>query len=80
MCQEPGKLRWCAKPLETRALHIQSSRGQRGHVQLWVDIMTPEDALEFPMEDIALPMAKEFQIRVVIWKVRPSSFCSCLVC
>ncbi|CAM9674905.1 unnamed protein product, partial [Phaeothamnion confervicola] len=42
----------------------------RGVLECWVDIMTAGDASAFPPDDVALPPAADFEVRVVIWKCK----------
>lgn len=37
---------------------------------MWVDILDPESAVTFPPDDIALPPAQVFELRVVIWNAK----------
>jgi len=58
-----------AVPIETRNLHTTDSYFGRGHLRLWIDIMTTEQGNTQPL--IRLPSADPapFQLRIVIWKV-----------
>ena len=62
LCSDPGKVRWRAKPLELRPLHTPSQQQAQGHLECWVDILTPGDALSFPADHVALAPAKPFQV------------------
>ncbi|EQC29478.1 hypothetical protein SDRG_12726 [Saprolegnia diclina VS20] len=62
--------RWGPKPLEQRALTIPTSRAQMGQLKLWVDILTPKEAANYPPVDIAMPPAQHYELRVVIWKTK----------
>jgi len=56
------------KPIELRDLFNPSTRHSQGKIELWVDIMTEDDALKNPPEDISPPKAQGWQLRVVIWE------------
>ena len=52
---DASKARWKTKPLELRGLHIAGTNQPRGSLQMWVDILTTEDAITFPPDDVSLP-------------------------
>ncbi|ETO84330.1 hypothetical protein F444_01744 [Phytophthora nicotianae P1976] len=58
------------KPLETRTLNIPTSRAPMGTVKLWVDILSPAQAHDYPAIDISLPPPVDMEMRVVVWKAR----------
>jgi len=62
--------RWQVKPLEARELFTASNNNSQGTVQCWVDILRPEEAKQFPPDDVALPPKQMFEVRVVIWKAK----------
>ncbi|OQS01372.1 hypothetical protein ACHHYP_01203 [Achlya hypogyna] len=62
--------RWFPKPVEQRALTIPTSKAQMGQLKLWVDILTPKEAANYPHVDIAMPPAQHYELRVVIWKTK----------
>ncbi|OQS02130.1 hypothetical protein THRCLA_05475 [Thraustotheca clavata] len=62
--------RWGPKPVEQRTLFVPTSRAPMGQLKLWVDILTPKEAANFPPVDIALPPPREFELRVAIWKTK----------
>ena len=61
------------KPVEMRTLRTPLSKMSQGKVELWVEMMTPEEARQVPMLDIKPPPPEEFELRVIVWKteVRP---------
>lgn len=56
------------KPVEMRTLHTPTSAMSQGKVELWVEMMTPEEARQVPMFDIKPPPPEEFELRVIVWK------------
>ncbi|KAF1772463.1 C2 domain [Phytophthora cactorum] len=58
------------KPLETRTLNIPTSRAPMGTIKLWVDILSPAQAHDYPAIDISLPPPVDMELRVVVWKAR----------
>ncbi|OQR97039.1 hypothetical protein THRCLA_07103 [Thraustotheca clavata] len=62
--------RWGPKPVEQRTLLIPTSKAPMGQLRLWVDILTPKEAANYPLVDIAMPPAQHFELRVVIWKTK----------
>ncbi|OQR94660.1 hypothetical protein THRCLA_08129 [Thraustotheca clavata] len=62
--------RYAPKPLERRLLAIPTSKAAMGHLYMWVDIMSPEDASHYNPVDIALPPPQEYELRVVVWKTK----------
>ena len=59
-------------PLERRPLYSPLSAHPQGHLEMWVDILTPEQAAEVPPIEIAPPEPMAFELRVICWQVRPS--------
>jgi hypothetical protein len=47
-----------------------SSTNAQGQLKLWVDILTPEEAKITPPEDISVPDATEYELRVIVWNTR----------
>ena len=41
-----------------------------GTVEVWLDLLLPEEASMFPADIIALPPAMKFEVRVVVWKAK----------
>eukprot|EP00298_Acanthocystis_sp_HF-20_P017867 c21850_g3_i3.p1 GENE.c21850_g3_i3~~c21850_g3_i3.p1 ORF type:complete len:931 (+),score=389.39 c21850_g3_i3:170-2962(+) len=60
------------KPIECRTLRNpkRSPKISQGKVELWVDILTPEQALAAPMQALERPTPAQFTLRVVIWNCR----------
>ncbi|KAG1713540.1 hypothetical protein DVH05_001327 [Phytophthora capsici] len=57
------------KPIEYRHLYVPQSRTRsQGFVQLWVDILTTQEAVRVKPVDISPPEPKTFEVRVVIWR------------
>ncbi len=67
---DPARVRWSTKPIERRTLYAPGFTLGRGTMELWVDIMTPEQAIAFPPDDVSLPPKQIFEVRVVIWKTK----------
>jgi hypothetical protein len=73
--QDMGKMyetanRLRLKPLETRTLTIPTSKAPMGTIKMWVDILSPAQAHDYPPIDISLPPPVEFELRVIVWKAR----------
>ena len=58
------------KPVERRSLWCGKSLNSQGSLELWVDILTPQQAARYSKWDIALPPPEEFEIRCVVWKTK----------
>jgi len=58
------------KPAERRTLKLPGSSMSQGKIQLWVDILTPQEAKQNPMIDIKPPAPEEFEVRLVIWETK----------
>uniref|UniRef100_H3HD60 C2 domain-containing protein n=1 Tax=Phytophthora ramorum TaxID=164328 RepID=H3HD60_PHYRM len=57
------------KPIEYRHLYVPQSRStSQGFLQLWVDILTTQEAARIEPVDICPPAPKTFEVRVVIWR------------
>ncbi|OWZ19250.1 Dysferlin [Phytophthora megakarya] len=57
------------KPIEYRHLYVPQSRTtSQGFLQLWVDILTTQEAARMEPVDIAPPAPKNFEVRVVVWR------------
>lgn len=70
---DPSKVRWKTKPIERRTLYAPGNKrngNSRGIIELYLDIMTPEEAITFPCDDVSLPPTRLFEVRVVIWKTK----------
>jgi hypothetical protein len=52
---DPSKVRWKTKPIECRTLYAPGFTLGRGNLECWVDLMTPEEAITFPPDDVSLP-------------------------
>ncbi|KAF1325644.1 Inositol polyphosphate 5-phosphatase, partial [Globisporangium splendens] len=73
--QDMGKMyetssRFRPKPLEIRTLNIPTSKAPMGTIKMWVDILTPNQAHEYPPIDISLPPPVDLELRVIVWKAR----------
>jgi len=64
------KRRYPLKPVELRGLFIPTSTGAQGTLEVWVDILTPSEASEYPMLDVSLPPPLKFEMRMVVWKAK----------
>ncbi|KAE9332855.1 hypothetical protein PR003_g14309 [Phytophthora rubi] len=57
------------KPIEYRHLYVPQSRTtSQGFLQLWVDILTTQEAVRVEPVDISPPAPKTFEVRVVVWR------------
>ena len=57
------------KPLETRALWSNGSSNPQGRLQLWVELLSPEEAKSIPpLTGFAPPTPEEFEVQIVCWK------------
>jgi len=57
------------KPIELRSLYHPSSSNPQGKLEMWVVLLTPEEAEKIPIEDIHPPQPQRWQIRIIIWNV-----------
>jgi hypothetical protein len=47
------------------------------YIDLWLDILTQDEATAFPAEDVSLPPSEVFEVRLVVWgarNVKPSDW------
>lgn len=58
----------CMKPIEYRHLYTPKRTTSQGYIQLWVDILTAQQAATFDAISIEPPAPKKFEVRVVIWR------------
>lgn len=58
-----------AVPIEARELHTQDSSFSRGHLRLWIDMMTGEESQARKLATLPSTEPFPFQLRMVIWKV-----------
>ncbi|TMW65611.1 hypothetical protein Poli38472_008253 [Pythium oligandrum] len=56
------------KPIEYRHLYTPQRTTSQGFLQLWVDILTAQEATLVPPVSVAPPTAQKFEVRVVIWR------------
>ncbi|RLN93202.1 hypothetical protein BBJ28_00021764 [Nothophytophthora sp. Chile5] len=64
-----GKAAGGLKPIEYRHLYVPHSRStSQGFLQLWVDILTAQEAARVSPVDISPPEPKAFEVRVVVWR------------
>ena len=63
------------KPIESRSLWTDVSRSPQGKLEMFVEILTPEEAMKSPPKNIAPPPPKPFELRVVIWQIRVGYIC-----
>jgi len=60
--------KYTKKPVEMRSLYSKTSQLEQGKLELWVDLMSEEQALEYPLVDVAPPPDTLYELRVIIWK------------
>lgn len=58
----------CLKPIEYRHLYTPKRSTSQGFIQLWVDILTTQQAAVLPPINIDPPAPKKFEVRVIIWR------------
>ncbi|KAA6376211.1 MAG: hypothetical protein EZS28_028262 [Streblomastix strix] len=58
------------KPKEIRALWSPSSSFCQGKLELWIEILTPEEARLTPIKNIGPPKAEQLELGVVIWNTK----------
>eukprot|EP01122_Echinamoeba_exundans_P013557 TRINITY_DN5939_c0_g1_i1.p1 TRINITY_DN5939_c0_g1~~TRINITY_DN5939_c0_g1_i1.p1 ORF type:complete len:1400 (-),score=332.16 TRINITY_DN5939_c0_g1_i1:124-4323(-) len=59
------------KPIERRQLRHPSSKHPQGFLDMFIDIMTPEEARRKPQEDLRPPRSKQqWELRVVVWNTK----------
>jgi hypothetical protein len=62
------------KPVELRPLWHPTSSIPQGHLEMWVDIFTEEEARMSPPIIIGPPPALNFELRVVVWDTKDVAF------
>ena len=55
-------------PVEWRPLYAPLSKHPQGQLEMWVDVLTPEQAAASPMFDIAPPPEQQWELRLIVWK------------
>eukprot|EP01083_Nonionella_stella_P294532 1001194_1 len=58
------------KPVEWRTLHAPTSSNSQGTLQMWVEVMTTDEARKHPMVNITPPPPAPFEMRVIVWGCR----------
>jgi len=58
------------KPLERRTLRSKTSTQSQGKLELWCELLTPEQAKRLPMEIIKPPPPTPWELRVIVWGTR----------
>lgn len=58
----------CLKPIEYRHLYTPKRSTSQGFVQLWIDILTAQQAAILPPIRIEPPAPKKFEVRVIVWR------------
>jgi len=56
--------------LERRTLRTKTSSHPQGKLEMWIEILTPEQAKKQPMEIIKPPPPTPFELRVIVWGTR----------
>ena len=59
-----------AKPLERRTLRLDDQKSGRGKLEVWVDILTEDEAARHPPQDISKTAGEHFEIRIVVWRAK----------
>ena len=58
------------KPVERRYLWTPASLAPQGKLEMWLEILTPPQALASKPKTLNAPLAMETELRVVVWSVR----------
>lgn len=59
------------KPIERRQLKHPSSKHPQGHLDMFLEVLTPEEARKRPQEDLRPAKAKQlWELRVVVWNTK----------
>lgn len=64
--ETPSRFR--LKPVEVRPMHSPTSRIPQGMLRLWVDILTTDQAKQYPPVKIEKPPPEQFEVRMVLWR------------
>eukprot|EP00697_Spironema_sp_BW2_P013452 gnl/Spiro4/3543_TR1735_c0_g1_i1.p1 gnl/Spiro4/3543_TR1735_c0_g1~~gnl/Spiro4/3543_TR1735_c0_g1_i1.p1 ORF type:complete len:286 (+),score=-21.90 gnl/Spiro4/3543_TR1735_c0_g1_i1:80-859(+) len=62
------------KPIERRSLWNPASKNPQGLVKMWVEILTPDEANNIPILNIAPPKPEEYELRVIVWDMKDVAF------
>jgi len=62
------------KPIEVRTLWHPLSSNAQGQIEMWLDIMTPQEAANTPKVDISPPVPRNFELRMVVWNTKDCAF------
>ncbi|KAH7825291.1 putative myoferlin-like protein [Monocercomonoides exilis] len=62
------------KPIEWRALWSPASSFPQGKIEMWLEIMTPEEARLNPPKEISPPKQENWELRVVVWNAKDVVF------
>lgn len=71
-CKEWNEMK--PKPVEWRALWNPGSSFPQGKIELWLEIMTPEEARLNPPKPIAPPTVENWELRCVVWNTKEVVF------
>ena len=63
-------IRWDVKPLENRQLRVQGTTLKQGALNMWIDMLKPNEANAFPADDISLPPTLPCEARLVVYKAK----------
>ena len=58
------------KPIERRSLWNPVSSNPQGLLKMWVEILSPEDAIKFPPLDISPPKPMDYELRCIVWEAK----------
>ncbi|KAA6344204.1 MAG: hypothetical protein EZS28_052257, partial [Streblomastix strix] len=62
------------KPKEIRSLWSPSSSFCQGKLELWIEILTPEEARLTPIKNIGPPKREQWELDVVIMNTKEVAF------
>jgi hypothetical protein len=58
------------KPLERRTLKNFASQAPQGKIELWLEILSPQEAKINPLLDLKPPSPMEYELRVIVWETK----------
>ncbi|KAJ5067739.1 c2 calcium-dependent membrane targeting [Anaeramoeba ignava] len=62
------------KPIEYRTLWAPTSRNPQGKLEMWIEILTEEEARNTPKTPLEAPKPESFELRAVAWNTKDVVF------
>lgn len=60
-----------SEPIEFRELHHPEKQQTQGVIQMWCEVLTPEEARASPMEKLQENIRiEDYEVRLIIWETR----------